>query len=338
MSSDPRVLRSNIPVVDIPELTVGEYVRNKLSHLDPELICLIDANTDEQITIGHLKRLSHSIAVALINRGVTKTDRLVYSGQNTIQHTVLRFVAIFLGLPICPLSPTFEAYEVEQEVTSMSATVVLTQQQDLPKFKRVLESDNNSIKFVVIFNATCDTHVSEKHVTYEQLVDEGRDQTLITIPYFPVDHNVDPCLLIHTSGSTGRPKCVILKHASILRFYSELGHAFHKEFQGTPQVVSVLNPLGHIGGSQLVPSFICLGAKQVIYSEFTVDLQFGSVERYGVTFMVIFPSIGDNFIEGELCNKYDLSSLKIILTGGAHFPAHIARAIINKYHVSFRES
>ncbi|CAG2174193.1 unnamed protein product, partial [Oppiella nova] len=305
--------------------------------LDNHSIQEIDALTVEHLTIGALKRLSHSIAVALINRGVTKSDRLVYSGQNSIQHIVLRFVAIFLGLPICPLSPTFEAYEVEQEVTSMSATVVLTQQQNLPKFKRVFQSNNNNIKLVVIFNATRDTQVSEQHVTYEQLVDEGRDQTLKTIPYFPVDLNVDPFLLIHTSGSTGSPKCVILKHASILRFYSELGHAFHEEFNDSPQVVSVLNPLGHISGSQMIPSLLCLGVKQVIYSEFTVDLQFRSVERYGVTILIIYPSIGDKLIEGELCDKYDLSTLKVLLTGGGYFPAHIARAIIDKYHVSFCE-
>ncbi|CAG2181283.1 unnamed protein product, partial [Oppiella nova] len=245
MSSKPRILRSNIPMLDVQEPTVGEY---------------IDAVTDEHLTIGALKRLSHSIAVALINRGITTTDRLVYSGENSIEHTVLRFVAMFLGLPICPLSPTFEAYEVEQEVTSMSATVAITSTQDLAKFKRVLQSANNTIKLVVIFNTTRDTHVNEQHVTYEQLVDEGRDQTLKTIPYFMVDPNVDPYLLIHTSGSTGRP--------------NERGHFLDPGAGVSDHVVAMPYPMGHISGSSILPLQLCLGVKLIIYSDFTVDLLF----------------------------------------------------------------
>ncbi|CAG2181425.1 unnamed protein product, partial [Oppiella nova] len=96
-------------------------------------------------------------------------------------------------------------------------------------------------------------------------------------------------------------------------------------------------PMGHISGSSILPLQLCLGVKLIIYSDFTVDLLFRSIEKYRITFLPTFPSFGRKLIEGDLCHKYDLSSLKGVNTGGAAFPANIALAIIDRYHVQFRE-
>ncbi|CAG2116161.1 unnamed protein product [Medioppia subpectinata] len=330
--TEPRILRSNIPVVDVPERSVGEYIWNKLSQLNEKSICLINAESNEQLTIGALKHRCQAVATALLAHGIARTDRLAFYGQNTIPHVVLRLATKLLGLPVCPLSPTFEAYEVDQECQSMGVTVAVCSASHLHKFSRLLQSDyKHNIRLVVVFDGHHDSHV-----TYDQLLVEGGDRALTKVPHFPVNPDVDPVILIHTSGSTGRPKCVMLKHKSILALLSERGH-FLDPGTGTDHVIGAPYPMGHISGTSIIPLQLCLGARLVIYPDFDVELLFRSIERYKINFLPTFPSFGRKLVEGDLCDKYDLSSLRIVNTGGSPLAASISLAIIDKYGVGFRE-
>ncbi|CAG2172019.1 unnamed protein product, partial [Oppiella nova] len=114
-----------------------------------------------------------------------------------------------------PLSPTFEKYEVEQEVRSAGADVVMTSAQDFHKFEWILDDSRNNnknpVKLVVLFDGKHD-----KHVTYEELRDEGKGQKLAQIPHFDVNPEKDMLFYIHTSGTTGAPKCAMVPHRSVL--------------------------------------------------------------------------------------------------------------------------
>ena len=130
-----------------------------------------------------MKRQANSIAVALLKRGVTKDDLFTFYGNNTIQHTVLRFVKYFLGLTFMPLSPTFEKYEVEQEYKSSGANIIFSSAKDLHKFENIIEDPvQNKLKLVVVFDGK-----HEKFPTFEQLLEEGRDQSLESIPHFDIN-------------------------------------------------------------------------------------------------------------------------------------------------------
>src|SRR6266446_10680452 len=174
----------------------------------------IDAETEQQLTVSELKSLSNSIAMALIKRGITKRDKIAFYGQNSIQHSILRFAVFFTGNTFMPLSPTFGKYEVEEEVKSVGTNIIFSSAQDLHKFDGVF-NNNNDIKLVVVFDGKDD-----KYVSFEQLLEEGRDQTLDRIPYFPINTENDISFLIHTSGTTGKPKCVMISHKFLINLSS----------------------------------------------------------------------------------------------------------------------
>ena len=271
--------------------------------------------------------------MALLKRGVTKDDVITFYGSNTIEHTILRFVALLLGITFMPLSPTFEKYEVEQEYKSAQATLIFTSAQDLNKFIDIIEdsynNNANNVKLVVVFDGK-----SDRFVTFEMLLKEGREQALERIPYFEIDPEKDMLFLIHTSGSTGRPKCAMIPHRLFLLSGEEM-----LEFSGSnpKSVVGMIFPFGHISGTTMIPMQIIAGATVVLFGDFDEELLMKSVEKYRINFLPLFPNIGRRFIEGDLADKYDLSSLKTMSTGGAAFPGNIAKAIVDKYGVGFRE-
>ena len=149
--------------------------------------------------------------MALINRGITKTDKIAFSGQNSIQHSILRFVCFFMGNTFMTLSPTFEKYEVEQEVRDVGINIIFSSAQALHKFEGVLDNEKINIKLIVVFDGKHD-----KYMTFDKLLEEGRDQTLDRIPYFDINPETDMAFLIHTSGSTGRPKCAMMSHKALI--------------------------------------------------------------------------------------------------------------------------
>jgi hypothetical protein len=48
--------------------------------------------------------------------------------------------------------------------------------------------------------------------------------------------------------------------------------------------------------------------------------------------------LGQKLVSGDFADKYDFSSLKMIITGGAAIGENISKAIVKKYNVIFRES
>ena len=191
--------------------------------------------------MGEVKRQTINIAVALVNRGIAKSDIIAFSGQNSIQHVVLRFVAYFTGNTFMPLSPTFGKYEVEEEYNNVGANIIFTSETDLYKFDNIVKGRT---KLVVIFNGNTD-----KFTTFEQLLEEGSDQTLDRIPYFDVNPETDPFMLIHTSGSTGNSKCAIILHRTMLHFINERGAPALDTNERTGYTTAIMSPMGHVAGN-----------------------------------------------------------------------------------------
>ncbi|XP_054154023.1 uncharacterized protein LOC128952629 [Oppia nitens] len=288
--------------------------------------------------------------MALIANGVTKRDRIAFSGQNSIQQSILRFSAKLLGLTFMPLSPTFKSYEVHEEVLSAGTNIIVTTNQDYHKFEHVFDANNNTsntrnpVKLVVVFDGELQQqHQDIKHTTYGQLLVEGSrsGQQLPQIPYFEVNPDTDPLILIHTSGSSGRPKCAMIPHRMFIGAAQEITFSMSSINNNTSKnkqtVCAMLYPFGHISGTVYIPLLMISGAQLVIIGEFDDDLLFKSIERYRIQILSLFSNFGRSLIDGNLAENYDLSSLQLMITGGAAFPGHIAQQIIEKYGIKFIE-
>ena len=232
-----------------------------------------------------------------------------------------------------PLSPTFEKYEVEQEYESAQVNIIMCSADDLYKFEEIIaDSVNNNtknVKMVVIFDGK-----SDKFLTFDKLLEEGRGEALKQIPHFDINPEKDMLFMIHTSGSSGRPKCALLPHRLFLQGATDLA-----DLTGVAKgaIIGVIFPFGHISGTTFIPIQIIIGSTVVVFGHFDEELLMKSIEKYRIKGMPLFPNVGRRFIEGNLAKKYDLSSLEVISTGGAAFPGNIAKAMIDKYNVKFRE-
>jgi acyl-CoA synthetase (AMP-forming)/AMP-acid ligase II len=184
------------------------------------------------------------------------------------------------------------------------------------------------IKSVVVLDGSYNNYS-----TFEQLLREGNNQTLKRIPHFDIEPKNDIFLILRSSGTTGLPKSVLISHfafvTSFLKAIKRYESLSIKDF-----IISLPFAAGNRLALQYLP-LLSTGALIVVYKELDLKFLLESVEKYKITFLPINPSFGDKLIKGDLVDKYDLSSIKVMLTGGAAFPANVAKAIVDKYNIIF---
>ncbi len=93
--------------------------------------------TGREITVKEIISQANSIAVALINRGITKSDRFCIFSSNTISYSVLLFASYFLGVTLVPISPTLAAYELKQDMEKMESIVIFTSIENAKHFDEI---------------------------------------------------------------------------------------------------------------------------------------------------------------------------------------------------------
>ncbi|CAG2108524.1 unnamed protein product [Medioppia subpectinata] len=331
------------------ESEVKEFCKQKIAHFKvPRYVLFVDSFpltpagkvkkfvmreescvTEKSITIGAVKQAATDIAVALLDRGVNQSSLIAFYGPNSIQHAVLRVAVKLLGATFMPLSPTFGQYEVTEEVRAVGADIVMCSARDLDKFNSLLDSNNNDeIKLVIVFDGKHD-----EHVTYDRLREEGQGLgvKLAKVPHFDVKSRDETLFLIHTSGTTGAPKCAQVPHRMILnnvRMYNK---------GAASMVSSFLYPLGHMSGTFALPMQLCSGGTLIMFPDYDDEFIAQSVQKYRINSLGIFPNVGKQMVDHGLLDKYDMSSLKMLATGGAAFPPDTARVFIDKYGLIFGE-
>ncbi len=271
----------------------------------------------------------------MIKRGITKSDKICIFSSIDINYTVISFATYFLGIAFVPFSPSFAAYEVKKDIECLESVVIFTSVEYAKYFDEIIENfnsgkcENLKIKSIFVINGSY-----SNYIPFEKLLEEGKNQILNRIPHFDIEPKRDIFLLLRSSGTTGLPKIVILSHYNFVA--------------GLTQILSIkklhalrplmLYPSGHITSSYKLPHWIISGATVVLIVKFDEEFYFQSVEKYKINLLPTFPALGRKLVEGELAEKYDLSSVKTITAGGDYFSGKVSKAIVEKYNVIFQES
>jgi acyl-CoA synthetase (AMP-forming)/AMP-acid ligase II len=134
----------------------------------------------------------------------------------------------------------------------------------------------------------------------------------------------DIALLLSSSGTTGLPKVVQLSHRAVVANLCQTQAVFPYE-EG--ERVLGLAPFFHAMGLIVVLLHaLASGATVVVMPRFDPEAMLTAIEKHGVSQVLIPPPVLRFLAEHPLVERFDLSSLRVVGSGGAPAGAELTRA------------
>jgi long-chain acyl-CoA synthetase len=160
----------------------------------------------------------------------------------------------------------------------------------------------------------------ERHVFFEHLIaNDGK------VKPHEIEPTKDVAVLQYTGGTTGFPKGAQLTHANVYTNAAQLALWAPDIQLGKEKCVAVL-PLFHSFGMTAVMNLsIWIGAEMILLAKFQTAEVLKTITRDKPTIFIGVPTMYSALIASGEIAKYDLSSLKVCISGGAALAAEIQR-------------
>lgn len=147
---------------------------------------------------------------------------------------------------------------------------------------------------------------------YEDLIDNDGAYTPVKI-----DPENDVALYQYTGGTTGLPKGAMLTHANVVANTEQVAIWFHNCREGEDKMLGVI-PFFHVFAMTAVMNLSVRKALEIIaIPRFELDQTLKIIERKKPTIFPAVPAIFSAMNNHKKLKKFDLSSLKYCVSGGA---------------------
>ncbi|BDT72112.1 salicylyl-CoA synthase / salicylate adenylyltransferase [Comamonadaceae bacterium OS-4] len=283
---------------------------------------------DVSLSYADLDRLSTNLALNLLEIGLQPLDRVVPTLPNVHEFVVLYFALQKIGaIPIAALV-THRYAEISQFVNLSGATTcvypdVMGEFHFSPVIDRVA-AENTALRIrIVLGQAKPGEH------SLRELIDRPAKLPASRLAEIAIDPT-DPCIFQLSGGTTGIPKLIPRTNNDYA--YNSKVAASVCEVDAESVLLLVL-PIAHnlplaCPGIQ---GFMFNGAKVVVHANTRPAEMFALIQKHKVTHLKVVPALLIRLINDPSVGDYDLSSLKLIQSGGQRMQPEVrakTRALI----------
>ncbi|MFD0412474.1 (2,3-dihydroxybenzoyl)adenylate synthase [Streptomyces sp. NPDC127108] len=302
--------------------TFGSVLRARAA-AHPDRIAVVDPATDRRWTYGELDTRADRLAAGMLARGITAGDRVVVQLPNIAEFFEVIFALFRVGaLPVFAL-PAHRETEIAYfcRFTEAAAYVIAAEHggYDYRKLAAKVRAEVPTLRHVWVAQG--------EPGEFEALADvpaEPADLDGPTDLAGPAPH--DLAFLQLSGGSTGVPKLIPRTHDDYI--YSLWGS---NELCGVDEnsVYLCALPAAHNFplSSPGTLGALYAGARVVLCPQPAPETAFPLIEREGVTLTGLVPPLALLWTEAAATTPHDLSSLDVLLVGGAKFSEEAARRV-----------
>ncbi len=281
---------------------------------------------DVRLTWQQVNARANRLASALVRRGVRQGDRVAILSRNCHEYVELLFGLAKIGVISVPINYRLAEPEVEFIVNDSGAVVLVAGPEYVTVAERIA-SRSTMVKELVALGPDAPA-VS---LAYDALIEQGSEAE--PEPERPIAPD-DLLLLLYTSGTTGFPKGVMYTHYRTL-----VGMLIHVLAIGSHSSHRVMlpSPLYSAAGIAGIFCAVYVGSYTVVIN-FEPKRALETIQRERITFTNLVPTTIQMLVTREDINRYDLSSLKVLLYGGAPMPEPVLRRAAQVFHCDFRQT
>jgi 2,3-dihydroxybenzoate---[aryl-carrier protein] ligase len=287
-------------------------------------VAIIDR--DRFVTYAELNQRATRLALNLLDEGLKPLDRLVMQLPNVVEFAYLYFALQKVGcIPIMAL-PSHRFREMSQFVTLSGAvacaTLDRTKDFDYRDMVRRIRGGNRAMRSGIVLG-----EAPEDFRSLTELIDRPSRRAADELKRIKIDPE-DPALFQLSGGTTGIPKLIPRTHNDYV-YNSERAAAATRV--GSDKTLLIVLPLAHnlplaCPGLQ---GYLLHGGKVVLSASTRSEDVFSLIERHRVTHIAVVPALLIRLINDPAIEKFDLSSLRVIQSGGQRMQPEVRRRTRN---------
>ena len=282
---------------------------------------VVDA--ERRVSYAELDALVVEAARGLVASGVERGDRVGLWAGNGLDWIVASFAVYASGAVLVPLNTRFKGDEAAHVLRTSGCRLLLG------------ATDVAGIDLVAQLDAVADLEALDETVVmggpgrrgladWPTLLRRGRDVDPGTVAARrDAVGGDDPSDIIFTSGTTGKPKGAVLTHGASVRTY--LAWCEQVGLRRGDRYL-IIYPMFHTSGlKSCVLACVLCGATMIPHPVFDVAAVMESVARERVTMLPGPPTVYQSILEHPDFPSFDLSSLRLAVTGAATVPVEVIR-------------
>ncbi len=294
---------------------------------------------DKVTTYRELGDLANRAAEGFQKLGVGKGTKVGILLPNCTNFVAIYYGVLKAGGTVVNVNPLYAIEEIKSQIEDSEADILVTLDLSILYDKARIALDQTRLTHLVIcpmaemlpglkkllFPLVKRSELAKiprdsRHVFFRALTDNPGRPTPIEVE---VDDDI--AVLQYTGGTTGTSKGAMLTHANLSANVAQGAMMMPGAEEGKEVMIGVL-PLFHVFAMAVVVNFsIRIGAKMILLPRFELDNVLKVVHKKRPTFFPAVPTIyiAINGHPDVAAGKYDLSSIKLCLSGGASLPREV---------------
>jgi len=317
----------NAPIsLNYPLIPLHGILKRTSIHF-PNNVGIYFVRRKEKYTYREMDYLTDKLATAFAELGLKKGDGVAIMTQNCPEFLFTIYAVSQnggIGIPINPLMKKNDVLHVLNDFGNIKFMVIHEKLRGL--LKRVEKTFGNIPNVVVISEKK---EVSSPDYDFNILIENSPRNP----PKVDINPKEDTAAILYTGGTTGLPKGVVLTHFNLtsnaFQGFSLAGDADFNELlkqMGKHSSVAYM-PLCHGFGFFVANASILGAVMLILYDEFSPSEILKMIELYRCEGLSGVPPAYQIIINHPDWKTRDLSSLKMVGSGGARLPDKIAKEI-----------
>ncbi|GAB3272384.1 4-coumarate--CoA ligase family protein [Sinomonas notoginsengisoli] len=309
---------SPYPDVEIPEVTLYEYLFGGIAPEDLDRVAIVDGTSGATTTYRDLTARIDALAGWLAGQGVGPETTLGILCPNIPAFPVVFHGVLRAGAVVTTINSLYTSAEIARQLTDAGATWLFTISPFLDRAEPAAQEAGIPPERIVVLDGG-PSPSGAVHPSLGEAVSAG-----LPAP----DVHVDPhgvAVLPYSSGTSGTPKGVMLSHYNLVANVAQGRPLFGITDQDT--ILAVL-PFFHIYGlTMLVNAAFLHRARLVTMPKFDLAEFLRITQDHRCTYLFIAPPIAVALAKHPLVDQYDLSSVRVAFSGAAPLDADLGNAV-----------
>ncbi len=281
----------------------------------------------EYVTYTELGMRATRLALHFIERGLRPYDRMIMQLPNELEFAYVYFAAVKIGvIPIMAL-PVHRDAEIGffAQFTKAKAHVVPSAFKDFSHqaMSREIRTKTPTMELTFVSGQEVDGDLISISALLADRI-EARVPVESLRKYRP--DPMEPGVFQLSGGTTGVPKIIPRTHNDYALMCKRAGEIVRIT---KDSVMGIAIPVNHNFAlcSPGLQGVIYRGGRVVLIPSPRTDVVFGAIQKERVTVMPTPPALLIRWMEAPELSKFDLSSLEVVLAGGARLNAEAAKKI-----------